>query len=375
MSLGEELQQLETMTRAAARAPEWVQASGGNTSIKDEASGRLSVKASGLRFDEATAAEGFVTLDLKGVRALLDDASYDGMPFTAQQDRAGAEMAPLVLEAAEGMRPSLETGFHSLGGRCAVHTHPIAVAAGLSMEGGRELLLKELGGLGGGAVWADLRPPGYSLARVIRAALAEKPQASLVLMENHGLLAYADTPEQAVELTAQAVARCEALFGVPKPPVLGQNRGLLNRVAALLGKLLTESLGADEAVTAVADDPWAASHAAGAEWTWQPVCADDVIFCGLKVPLLSPTDAVDDTRLDGLYPDSARRAVLAVKGLGVVMAAPNKKALDWMQEMLHANARARAMTRLKGRTRALPPQVCVDVAGMEGEKYRQNLPG
>jgi|GEM_PF-7060967 ribulose-5-phosphate 4-epimerase/fuculose-1-phosphate aldolase len=373
MSLERDLEEAAGLARAAA-LPLWSPASGGNVSVKDEAVDTLVVKASGMRFSDLTPARGLARLRLSGVRQLLDDASYDALSYFEQQDRAGRAQAACLLPGSSE-RPSLETGFHALGDRVVLHTHPIPLAAALSMKEGRGLALDLAQGLGGGAVWVGLRPPGYSLARLIRQGMAKQPGASLALMQNHGLAAWGPDAATVLGLTQALVERCQAAFGLPEPPALTPDAGLMAEVRACLERLLCQELGASAAFSALATDPFAASLAHGAEWAWQPVLADDALFCGLQVPLLSPKQARDSADLAARFKGAPRRVAVAVQGHGVAAAAETPRALEYLLEMLHANAMTRAMTRRRGETLALSPEVCEAVAGMEGERYRQRLAG
>jgi ribulose-5-phosphate 4-epimerase/fuculose-1-phosphate aldolase len=371
MSLESDLEEAASLARAAA-LPLWSPASGGNVSVKDEAADTLVVKASGMRLGELTPRRGLACLRLSGVRALLDDASYDALSFFDQQDRAGRAQAACLLPGPRE-RPSLETGFHSLGDRVVLHTHPIPLAAALSMREGRELAMDLAQGLGGGVVWVDLRPPGYSLARLIRQELGKRPGASLALLQNHGLVAWGPDAATVLGLTRSLAERCQTAFGLPEPPRLHPEAALLDAVRKGLERLLKQELGAANALSALATDPYAAGLAFDEEWAWQPVLADDALFCGMQVPLLSPSQALDPIGLAARFQGAARRVAVAVRGQGVAAAAETPRALETLLEMLRANALTRAMTRRRGKTLALSAEVCASVAGMEGERYRQRL--
>jgi ribulose-5-phosphate 4-epimerase/fuculose-1-phosphate aldolase len=373
MSLERDLEEAAGLARAAA-LPLWSPASGGNVSVKDEAADTLVVKASGMRFSELTPAHGLARLRLSGLKAMLDDTSYDALSYFDQQDRAGRAQAACLLPGCSE-RPSLETGFHSLGDRVVLHTHPIPLAAALSMKDGRGLALDLAQGLGQGAVWVDLRPPGYSLAQRIRQEMAKSPRANLALMQNHGLAVWGPDADTALGLTRTLVERCQSAFGLPEPPAMSPDAALMQQVRAGLERLLCQELGAAAAFSALATDPYAAALAHDGEWAWQPVLADDALFCGLQVPLLSIEQALNGAGLAARFKGAPRRVAVAVQGQGVAAAAETPRALEYLLEMLHANALTRAMTRRRGETLALSPDVCEAVAGMEGERYRQRLAG
>ena len=188
--LGRDLAELLGLSQAAGKRVDWVQAAEGGSSIKT-AEGLLLVKAAGLRLDETTARRGFVALELKAVRAVLEDASYGDLPYGRQQDKAGEvllqALRPLTDVDTQGMRASLEAEFHALGERVCLHVHLVEGLAALCQEDAREELDKALQPLKLQAAWADYRPPGHSLTCLVREGLRERP-SSVAGLANHGLV-------------------------------------------------------------------------------------------------------------------------------------------------------------------------------------------
>jgi ribulose-5-phosphate 4-epimerase/fuculose-1-phosphate aldolase len=354
--------------------PDWVQASGGNVSVKDEAADILVIKASGTRFSNVTAHHGLVGVRLSGVRALLDDPQFEGLSFIQQQDHMGSLLGSWVLPECQG-RPSLETGFHSLGPSVVLHTHPIAVLALVCQRQGPAMMTEAMQGLPAEAVWVARRPPGFSLALEVRKALQAQPKARVVWMENHGLAVFGDTVESVLELNRACIQRCLEIFGQPAAPEVFGSAEVLEKVRDRLRHFLTRDLKAAHAHTALASSPYAKALASGGAWAWQPLLADDVLFCGYRVPLLSAEQAMDHACLQAHFADAPQRLAVAVEGHGVVMAAAHETALEYMHEMLHTNSLARAMARTRGALKPLDDETCRLIAGMEGERFRQRLAG
>jgi rhamnose utilization protein RhaD (predicted bifunctional aldolase and dehydrogenase) len=225
-----ELDALIELSRIAGARPDWVQAAGGNTSVKS--ADKLYVKASGCRLADMDAARGWVALDLGKARKVLNDPRYDTLPGALQQDAAGRELLKaLDPMSPAGARPSLEAEFHLLGPRVCLHLHVVEVLAGLSLKEGRAWFEKVLGGSGLKWAWVDYRPPGHSLAKLVQAA----GDVELVLMKNHGVIAYAQSAPRAFELIGR----------------------LQQAVLKALGPRL---------------------QSAGPSMAWEPLCPDDVIY-------------------------------------------------------------------------------------------------
>ncbi len=349
---------------AAAKGLDWAQAAGGNASIKDEAADSLWLKASGLRLAEVSGESGWVRLKLSGARRLLADPALKSLPHGRQQDEAGKALLPLIQEG-KG-RPSLEAGFHALGGRACLHAHLVEALGPLCLEEGRAWFAETLASTGLNWAWVDYRPPGHSLALLVEEALKRQPGAELVLMKNHGPIAYAADGAGALGVLERLEAACAGRLGRLEPPAYEVQPRLFQDLGPALAMMVLP-----EAHWKVSHQPWVASLALDGEWTWAPLCPDDPIYAGLQVPCLE--EAPDLEGLKRLFGPAPRQAALALKGLGVVLAAKDARSLAVLEEMLYANARARALARSQGALRPLTQGQCLEVLGMEGEKYRQGL--
>ncbi len=208
----QDLDELLAMAREAGSRPDWAQAAGGNLSVKSGE--KIYIKASGCRLSEMDMQKGWVALDLKAARAVLDDTRYDRLPHAKQQDLAGQDMLKAVLPESPVGRPSLEAGFHLLGKRVCLHLHVVELLAGASLANGREWFSRTFAKSGLSWAWVDYRPPGQALARLVASALGSvSPEPDLVIMKNHGVIAYADNASQALDLIRRAQEACSAALG------------------------------------------------------------------------------------------------------------------------------------------------------------------
>ncbi len=128
----------------------------------------------------------------------------------------------------EDPRPSVETVLHALalqieGVNFVGHTHPAAWNAILCSEGAEEaisgrLFPDEIVVCGPAPAFVPWTDPGLALARAFRDAVnayidewGERPR--LVHMQNHGIIALGETPQQVKNITQMAIKTARVLLG------------------------------------------------------------------------------------------------------------------------------------------------------------------
>lgn len=224
------LDQLVYRSRLLGADPSVVNWRGGNTSAKaveTDHAGRavrvLWVKGSGS--DLATIRpEEFVGLRLDEVLALR-----------SRQELIDEEMVDYLLRCQlhpAMPRPSIETLLHAFLPFAHVdHTHPDAVLAFCSAEGGPDLVAEVFGER---VVWVPYRRPGFALSRQVAEAVAARPRAEAVFLARHGLVTWGETAQacydrtmQIIEEAQQALARrgsARPVFGELRVPPVDPTR-------------------------------------------------------------------------------------------------------------------------------------------------------
>src|SRR5574340_32996 len=166
-----------------------VQGAGGNISLKVEAT--LWVKASGTWLADARTRQIFVSVDLPAVRNALEASSEDFS--SAVRDNSG-------------LRPSIETSLHALmPQRVVVHVHSINALSWAVRRDGKSAVAERLRGLAW--AWVDYVRPGLPLTRAVAESLAATPEASVLLLANHGLVVSGGSVEEAKALLNDVEAR------------------------------------------------------------------------------------------------------------------------------------------------------------------------
>jgi rhamnose utilization protein RhaD (predicted bifunctional aldolase and dehydrogenase) len=205
-----ELDELRHYSAQIGADPLLVQGAGGNTSVKD--SGALWIKASGKWLSEAAREDMFVPVDFE---SLLD---------AVRQGHSNAERAEdFILSGhdAKGLRPSIETTVHALlPQKIVVHVHCVSTIARAVRQDAEQAIAPLLHGIA--YAFIPYRRPGLPLAKAIAERL--KPDTSVLILGNHGLVVAAETVAGAASLLGDISRR---LHAEPRPAAEPDLAGLL----------------------------------------------------------------------------------------------------------------------------------------------------
>ena len=198
-------EELLKLTRPYFSRADQVQGPGGNTSVKDD-EGRMIIKASGFRFDEVTDVQGFSIVDNEKIRKYFYDVEV--------QDKEKEEKASVdlilsnILKDENGqqyLKPSMETGFHSVLGKYVVHTHSVWSNL-FNCVSQYDVLVDKL------RKQLEIRiavipyvSPGFGLSYLItkmaKDAIANGEEIpSVIFLLNHGILAHSGNESGVIEL-------------------------------------------------------------------------------------------------------------------------------------------------------------------------------
>ncbi len=180
---------------------DYVQGGGGNASCKHDGN-KMAIKASGFTIGDITETTGYVDVDYIKIREYHTDVLPEEM------EKKEKESTPFTLSCVfpgdgPALRPSVETGFHSIMKKYVMHTHPVYTNVITCAEGGRELAAKIMGDVD--FVWIPYINPGFSLTLVIADAIEayEKEKGvfpRVIFLENHGLVTTDDDAEECTRL-------------------------------------------------------------------------------------------------------------------------------------------------------------------------------
>ncbi len=268
--------------------PEFVLAGGGNTSVK--VGDRLFVKGSGHAL-ATMPPEGFVELDRLQLEALLNSRLSEDRMAREAEFKAATLAARVHPE--QNQRPSVEALLHHLmPRRYVVHTHSTLVNMVTCCAKGPELARQ----LANDVVWIPEVDPGYILSRTLRQSLQDFQKATgrdcprAVLMQNHGLVICADTPEEIRSHTDWLVATLREqlatagnarAFGPVTTLEPATARKLINSIGPALRGLL--ATGENLKIVTFSDAPEVLDLVGGAEGkaiaTTGPITPDQIVYC------------------------------------------------------------------------------------------------
>jgi rhamnose utilization protein RhaD (predicted bifunctional aldolase and dehydrogenase) len=141
--------------------------------------------------------------------------------------------------------PSMETPMHAfLDKKCIVHTHPSAILALSNRKDGQKTVAEALGDEAGFVPYASL---GFNLGRAVAAEMTVKNDPPAIVLAQHGLVVWGETPREAYEKTIQYVTRAEEYLKektVPIFPARGKTSlhtayRLFNQCLPMLKELLS----------------------------------------------------------------------------------------------------------------------------------------
>lgn len=196
-----ELKQFADMSQAIGNRADYAQGGGGNTSVKLDGN-LMAVKASGYKLKDMKTNDGFVVIDFQKIRKYYDDVNLESDTDFYKDSTAFVKENTVTLPGLkEGMRASVEAGFHSLLYKYVIHTHSVyANLLTCTMEG-HKIADKLFGNSEYGYAWVPYITPGFDLTLGIKHILDDRDtMPKIIFMESHGVLVSSDNYDECVQL-------------------------------------------------------------------------------------------------------------------------------------------------------------------------------
>lgn len=194
VALASPLAALKRVSAELARDPLLIQGAGGNTSLKCD--GALWVKASGCWLEDAEDKPVFVPVCTSMV--------LDNIARQAADCCAGARLAD---PGSDHLKPSIETALHAIMPHAAViHAHAVNSTVTALLADGRarfeDAMAGDLRGL-----YLPYATPGLPLAKAVREAVIGDAPPDIILLQNHGVVVGAESPDAAAQLLREVERR------------------------------------------------------------------------------------------------------------------------------------------------------------------------
>jgi NAD(P)-dependent dehydrogenase (short-subunit alcohol dehydrogenase family)/rhamnose utilization protein RhaD (predicted bifunctional aldolase and dehydrogenase) len=375
------LAQLIRISCVAGSRTDYVQAGGGNTSVKSPDGQTMAIKASGTALTAMSESAGWVEVDVAAVLSLFGRTELAALETDRREARVLQHLSSAIVGG--NGRPSVETALHAMLGRFVIHTHPVAANALNCGPGERALneiaLPGELPPL-----WVPYTDPGWRLAHFIKSASEAYQRThgtlpTVLFMENHGLLVSGPEADACVALHAEWIGRCERYFQVTLAP-LGAPKGLdsegLRKAMAALrgawreakGKAPFARLTGNAELAAVACDGRAELLASGA------LSPDHIVYTGARAVLAESLDELP-SKVKAALAEKAPARVAVVREVGTFLFADDAKKLDAAETLAVAAAGITHLASGRGGAHNLSPDSAAFIINWEAEHYRSALLG
>ena len=375
------LVQLIEISHVVGANPEYVQAAGGNTSVKSPDARTMAIKASGTALTLMSETDGWVELDVAAVLSVLDRADLAALPVKEREARV-LECLHSAVIGGHG-RPSVETALHAMLGRVVVHTHAVAANALNCGPGARTLTELSLPGEAP-PLWVPYTDPGWCLAIEVRtAAEAYRKQyggaPAVIFMENHGVLVSASGAGECLALHDDWVARCERYFSQTAPPVRpasGIAPAALRKTMAELRRAWREAFGAspfirfsgDKELSGAACGEAADLFAAGS------LTPDHIVYTGAHAVVAESLEELPAKLKPALSEKSPPRVAL-VRNAGAFVLAADPVKLGAAEDLAVAGAKIVRLAAGRGGAHNLSAASAGFIVNWEAEHYRAHLMG
>lgn len=335
-----------------------VQAGGGNSSVKLEG-GDLLIKASGVTLSEVSEKSGCARVPNAAVLSVMANPALAAAAGRKEREALSKKLLAAAVPAGSP-RPSIETFLHAMLGRFVLHTHPVAVVAGSAYPDllGRFASRKE------GFLAVPYATPGVELALALKAGLAArtgKKLPGIIVLENHGLIASADTPGEVIRITESVTAAFER--------ALGADLARFRRVSAV-SAILRPFWRGPLAVHRSSDADLLAAAGKKRLMLSAPASPDTLVFCG-RNPVVIPSEGGGARVVKAYVRRWGEPPKVLLLGGGVFFAASGMKKAREAEEVFKAHVMAAALSR--GRLKPLPREELDYLSNWEAEKFRRTL--
>jgi len=373
------LEQLVEISRAVGAREDYVQAGGGNTSVKSPDGRTMAIKASGTALPAMSESAGWVEVDVAAALSLFERQDLAKLSTDEREARVLQHFFAAVV-GGQG-RPSVETALHAMLGRFVIHTHP--TAANALNCGPEEEALKAITQAGElPPLWIPYTDPGWRLAHTVRAAAAVYEKAhgcrpTVIFMGNHGLLVAAEEAQACIRLHAEWVERCERYFRpaakpFQTPPEI--DSATLRAAMVAVRKAWQEVKGSAPFVrlteraelASVACDERAAILASGA------LSPDHIVYTGAHAVLAESIEELP-AKLKPALEEKAPPRVAVVRGVGTIVMADDAKKLDAAESLATTAAGITHLAAGRGGAHNLAPAFASFIVNWEAEHYRSAL--
>lgn len=186
---------LVNLSRAIGSNIAYVQGGGGNISVKIS-DDLMAIKASGYELKNLTETDGFAFVNHAQVNKKIAELCKNGSGSDEEFSHE-IKAATQKIDSYPDLRPSMETGFHSLlPFNYVVHSHSVYVAILLCSLEGKKIAEEIFSDF----LWISYENPGWNVTAAIFNGLKKQPKPKIIFLQNHGLIVAGDDENEVLNL-------------------------------------------------------------------------------------------------------------------------------------------------------------------------------
>jgi rhamnose utilization protein RhaD (predicted bifunctional aldolase and dehydrogenase) len=218
MKMNNAINDLINISQYAGNRVDYTQAGGGNTSVKVDHQTMI-IKASGYRLKDITESQGFVTVKYRTIQKFIQSIKDVHDRELDEKNKSILAKSIITFDGKATLRPSVETGFHSILDKYVIHTHSVYSNLINCSEDGINLLKTIFKYADFSYISIPYINPGLELSVVMSHAIQEyqtqhshKPE--VIFLVNHGLIVTANDIERVKYLHTEVNERIRIFFGL-----------------------------------------------------------------------------------------------------------------------------------------------------------------
>ncbi len=346
-----ELRDFIEISKYAGERFDLIQAGGGNSSVKND-DGTMYIKASGVYLSEVEENYGYAIVNNKELLKLFSKNNLQNITIDKKERETIVNKFINDVNLTKNFRPSIETLLHSMLKKYTLHTHPIVVNSITCLINWKDVLNKIFNDVD--IMCVDYYTPGFDLAMELKKQINNK-QASVIFLQNHGLIITANEKDKIFELTELVIGKIEQYLNVDLSKY---------KLSTSISQILPRNL-----VSYISNDKFILENINSTFLNTLPFCPDKMVYCGIKPLILEglSSDAIK------IYKDKYFEypKVIFYKNNLVFVAKNIKKAKEiedvfkfHLMTLKYANSND---------INYLPMKEIEYLGNWEAEKYRQNI--
>lgn len=372
------LKELIEISQFYGKNKDFTIASGGNTSVKDEAI--MHVKASGFELGKI-GEEGYVAMD----RELLDRLKTREYSFDSESREAEvkSDLLKSRIFPEKNQRPSVEASVHhAIRYKFVIHMHPTLVNAVTCAKDAKKTV-DEL--YGDEVVFIPYITPGYILYKEIEHQNDQffklhGRYPDIIFLQNHGVFVGAETTDEIRTKYDRIIGKIEErINNKVADEILSASEEFIRIVpgirAALSGnKLKVGKLGSSKLINTFVNDGEKLDHLAN------PFTPDGIVFCGPRPLIVEKGDSTEETlkNFTNSLADYRERSgydpkIVVVKGMGVFAPGDNIQAADIALDVFEDILKIAHYSLNFGGPNWMAPEDVKFIEEWEVESYRKGL--